>query len=95
MALLEAVDARDAVADRGDHALVGVDHRRLEARDPLFEDLSDLVAAYCHQSVDSSLSQASAAWSCCRWVRRLSSMTRSPMRITSPPTIDGSLRTVV
>ena len=91
----EAVDARDAVADRCDDALVGIHHGRLEARDPLFENLSDLVAAYCHQSVIPLSHQASAAWSCCRWVRRLSSMTRSPMRITSPPTIDGSLRTVV
>ena len=47
----QAVDARDPVADGGDHALVGVDHRRLEARDALFENLSDLVAAYSHQLV--------------------------------------------
>ena len=37
-------------------ALVGVDHRRLEARDALLEDLSDLVAAYGHKANSSSLS---------------------------------------
>ncbi len=61
---IKAVDTRDAVADRGDHALVGVHHRCLEARNALLEDLSDLVAAYGHQLVVLSLIQASAVWSC-------------------------------
>src|SRR6202040_2529579 len=53
--LLQAVDADDAVTHRGDHALIGVDHRGLEVGDALPQDLADLVTADCHQLSLSSL----------------------------------------
>src|SRR6202030_2106227 len=57
--VFQPINTGYAVADRGDHTLVGVHHRRLEACYALFEDLSDLVAAYGHLGVSPLSRQAS------------------------------------
>jgi len=49
--LLQSVDARNAVTDRRDHALVGVDDRGVEAGNALLQDVADLVTAYGHGRV--------------------------------------------
>ena len=87
--LVEAVDARDAVADREHRADLGHVDRLLVAGQLLFQDRGDLVCLDFH-------SQAPVLSLTCVWNRRIAaatepSNTRDPARAMNPPSSFGSI----
>ena len=83
--LVEAVDPRDAVADRQHAADLGDLGLGAEVGDLLLQDGGDLGGADVHQAAPFS---ASSSW--CSLVRIEASIIREPSRTTSPPSRLGS-----
>src|SRR5690606_37529814 len=86
-ALVQAPHARDPVAHHNDGTDVLDLHVGLEALDLLFQDGTDLFGPDCHSSHPTFSSRVPRRLSLRRWSRRatLPSITRSPMRATTPP----------
>ena len=95
--VLEAVDARDAVADREHGAGLGDVDLAAVLLDLALQDVGDLAGTEFHGFLSSSAQavrpsrEAGAELRSC--VRRLPSKTRSPTCATAPPTSVGSIST--